>query len=130
MSKELEALDTIEDGTMDYEYQHNDYSDYDVVDRVRVGSPYQNEIDLIRKALTPPTSDEVCKALGEYCKCPITYAHKAFWDNRGYYRVMKKYDGRIQFAFDNVAILPFIGGYPVDLLILIGRFYESEEKKK
>mgnify|MGYP001252692458 CR=1 FL=1 len=114
--KELEALNRVSRSL----YEDNVYRQY-----TNSHEPFEADIEVLRKALTPPTSDEVCKALSEYLKRDVKInSDKAFYysEERQYYgecdEIICGYgweDGCISFEID----------LPPHLITLIGRFYEG-----
>ncbi len=95
---------------------------YEVIMRMNLWDCYNDEPhewtekeneahSLITKHLTPPTQEEVCKALGEWLKCVVEYKWKTFYkiDNLGRRFML------------NIAILR----KKPHLITLIGRFYEG-----
>ena len=103
MTKELEALDWVEN----------------VFEEHQVHLP-DTELTLIREALTPPTEDEVIKALSEYCGKKVIFKENVFWyktiiyDNEQWVRDVSLKD----LSKDNRG----------DLITMIGKFYESLEE--
>lgn len=85
-------------------------------------------LSLIKKALTPPTADEVCKALSECEKRNVFYSE----DTQEFYYL--EYEGKngeySQFITETYGDgLWTLGVYlPPHLITLIGRFYEELEK--
>jgi len=78
--------------------------------------------DFIEKAITPPTSEEVCKALSEWFRKSVIYNSKlsefSFDEpkKRGYiYYIACKSGRNIRFNYE----------LPPHLITLIGRFYEG-----
>lgn len=93
------------------------------------------DLEIIEQALTPPTEEEVCKALSEHLEVPIYYniPHRYF-----YYEVLE-ISGRnkkeiILTTFTkrgtnyNDETLDIRYDLPPHLIILIGRFYEGGSK--
>jgi hypothetical protein len=108
MTKELEAFDYLMKG--DYEKSAFDLPEY----------------DLVRKVLTPPTADEVCKAIKEDTELDVVYIPESPGSSELEFRlkntfslICKVFDKRISIYY---MLTP-------RTLSLIGRFYESEEKK-
>lgn len=105
-NKELEALERILSYVKLDEY---DYETRGVGDAER----------LLKKALTPPTADEVIKALSEYCGKKVIFKENVFWyktiiyDNEQWVRDVSLKD----LSKDNRG----------DLITMIGKFYESSE---
>ena len=110
--KELEALDVIEDTRYD----------------LGILRDFDDAVSTLRKALTPPTQEEVCKALSEYIQWDVIYIkhNKEF---------MMKIDDT---SIDNTSIVKvnmfgsvkFNAPLNARLITLIGRFYENEVKEK
>lgn len=102
MSKELEALEEV-----------NNLIDYYVEE-----STTYDSWQVIIEALTPPTADEVCKALSEFIDREVTYddAKKDFVDECR--------NSVEHFLFDSY----HLKNIPPHLITMIGRFYERLEK--
>ena len=83
------------------------------------------EVSIIRKALTPPTQEEVCAKLSEYIKRPIEYYAPAkqfvIRCSNGYHEIARLH-GTNEISFDTTYCLP------PHIIIDIGRFYEGLEK--
>ena len=81
--------------------------------------------NIIKKALTPPTEEEVCRQLSEYIKRPIEYYAPAkqfvIRCSNGYHEISRLH-GTNEISFDTTYCLP------PHLITLIGRFYEGLEK--
>lgn len=80
----------------------------------------------ITKALTPPTAEEVCEALGKYYK--LEEFESVLYDENFSYFVLNrlKEKGNIVFLIKNkIKINDYL---PPHLITLIGRFYESVVK--
>lgn len=108
MKKELEALDQIKDTFIKNEYGESRGSSYDY------GIGLYEEI---KKYLTPPTADEVCKALSEYLGYNVIYGtHYTFV---GENEICWFEHGRVVFNMYDL---------PPHLITLIGRFYEGLEQ--
>ena len=117
MSKELEAFDRVwEDCSkldLDYVSKHN----------------LMDDLREIKKALTPPTADEVCEALSEYLQRKVNI----YSDNTFYYteqRQIGECDEIIcGYGWENEHhTIAFEIDLPPNLITLIGRFYEGVEK--
>ena len=115
MKKELEALKGIKQAIAEHLHKQTGVS----VEKHFEYLQYDTEIDIIAKALTPPTSDEVCKALSEYYGKKVTFKDNVFWyktiiyDNEQWVRDVSLKD----LSKDNRG----------DLITLIGRFYDGLE---
>jgi len=110
MSKELEALERIRKKF----YKVGDIdSDFD--------------IELLRKALTPPTADEVCLAIMKHYESKIVF-----------YNEMARTFNEVHITRNEETISFYASGevginynaLPPHLITLIGRFYQAEEEKK
>jgi hypothetical protein len=83
---------------------------------------YKESFDVLEKYLTPPTADEVIKALSEYYGRKVVFRDNAFWyktiiyDNEQWVREVSLKD----LSKDNRG----------DLITMIGKFYESLEAEK
>ena len=121
MSKELEALEMI---------YINEF--YDMT----------KEFDLLRKALTPPTADELCEELSEYFGTEVlhnTYEHddinETFMRDAFYrVRIKKDMDDKpYKVKWDIVAGgsdgITFNAWLPPRLIKRIAQFYENEVKE-
>ena len=111
MSKELEALKKVRNGS---------YDDYHSTSFENI---YSKEFDMLEQALTPPTEEEVCKALSEYYGFEVMYEDLDFFPKDTLrlsylYCVVAMVDGCIDFA----------DPLPPHLITLIGRFYEGGRK--
>ena len=115
MSKELEALKGIKQAIAKHLHKQTGVS----VEKHFEYLQNDTEISIIEQAITPPTADEVCKALSEYfgeeviflvndkefvIKCNIGYKYIVETDDVLYYIKV---------------------GLPLYLITLIGRFYEG-----
>lgn len=82
--------------------------------------------ELLKKALTPPTSDEVCEALSEHYRQPISYTNNGY--KNGFHTenqfIIVYRDGKIIFTNREY----FAHDYQPSTATLIGRFYENEVK--
>ena len=84
------------------------------------GTPRRKSLDkaheVLRKALTPPTSEEVCKALSEELGERVSYddSNKCFRDLDEYMVLALDYHGRIDSCLLNLKPSTYI---------LLGRFY-------
>lgn len=102
MSKELEALEIIEDER----YALPILRDFD------------DAVAIVRKALTPPTSDEVCKALSEYFGERIG---NVFYVEKTKIFRSEAYVNLGEYLFDS----EYLDKIPPHLITMIGKFYES-----
>jgi len=86
---------------------------------------FSDEFKLIKQALTPPTSEEVCRQLSEYLRRPIIYIErsKSFQIKcvNGNYEIVRLH-GNNEISFDTTYCLP------PSLITLIGRFYQGVKK--
>ena len=84
------------------------------------------EYKTIEKALTPPTVEEVCKALSQFYKEQVSYSNDRH--NHMFY-FEKSRLGIVMLLFENINFIR--GDYhktnnlPPHLITLIGRFYEG-----
>jgi len=85
------------------------------------------EYDNLLKALTPPTQEEVCEALGEYLNRKVTYYNRSFYyqfrnelGDGSYYIASKEYDNTVHI---DRALPPKLGK-------MIYWFYEGLEEKR
>lgn len=126
MNKELEALEKLANTTVASKIGNwgMEYT------KVKDFSYAQPLLDIIRKALTPPTSDEVCEALSAYYDDKVSYSNERY--NHMFYfegsklGIIRLIDSKIYFIqsdYHKTNILP------PHLITLIGRFYEGVEKK-
>ena len=72
----------------------------------------------IKQALTPPTADEVSKALSEYLKCEVRYDDETFIANRIEHIIVYKSNMLKGLKFEYVL--------PPHLITMIGQFYEAQ----
>lgn len=112
MSKELEALKILKANAILFD----DGTDF--------GASMLEAICDIEKSLTPPTADEVCKALSEY------YKEKAFYNDTE--KTFYFMGGKIAYpsAFDKCRFVLNNYSFPPSLITLIGRFYQGLEESK
>jgi len=116
VSKELEAFDRVwEDCSkldLDYVSKHN----------------LMDDLREIKKALTPPTADEVCEVLSKKVKRPVKFDGDNFYyiEQRQYY---DECDEIICGWSYSPKELSFETDLPPRLITLIGRFYEGLEEK-
>lgn len=109
MSKELEALSKI--------------VNYDINDSGKCVADYcEEECEVVAKALTPPTAEEVSKALSEIEGLAVRYEAKeqAF---------INECEHTLIVMMDSGLLLRIYDTYPPHLITLIGRFYEGVEQK-
>lgn len=128
MSKALEALNKIATiGEILVEVSKLHITPEEAIDEIRDCHVSDNYF-IIRQALTPPTAEEVCKALSEHIKgrfidnadiveCTYSERDKTFYDSYPHYDVVVsiKPSGRLKF---NMTL-------PPDLIEMIGRFYKG-----
>jgi hypothetical protein len=124
MSKELEALYKFSQ----IEFETGDYmSDDGYTMKIESTEMY----DILLKALTPPTADEVCKALSKYLqtiygKVVIYYENKNFGMEIQHSVDEITSHELVSLLNDNII---YIGeNLPPHLITLIGRFYEGLEE--
>jgi len=117
MSKELEALrdDLIKITTVP------------IMDGELYALEFRKKVFKIIKALTPPTEEEVCEALGEYLNRKVTYYNRSFYyqfrnelGDGSYYIASKEYDNTVHI---DRALPPKLGK-------MIYWFYEELEEKR
>jgi len=108
MSKEMEALkDLIKRNNAIREEGH-----------FHIGT---DTINIIKKALTPPTAEEVCEALKSYFG---HHVDKIFYDNESKSFRDEINPNLVEYLFD----ITYLKDIPPSLITLIGRFYEGLEK--
>ena len=118
MSKELEALNKIKHASLTV-VEHDDTSGSITI----IPIVNTEEYETIKNYLTPPTADEVCKALSEWFDEKFYYDvnQKEFYTKalNGQHSVVKLKNNEINFG----------GWYvmPPHLITLIGRFYEAQQ---
>lgn len=80
----------------------------------------------IKQALTPPTQEEVCKALSRYYNLPVKFhlQHNCFVIVKGYDHiiVVEQEVKKNNVRFNSKKALPAL---PPNLVTMIGRFYEG-----
>lgn len=123
MSKELRALRALRT-IMPMQPSENDFSFWSEYSRSK--EKYDRLLkqgEIIQKALTPPTEEEVCEQLSRHLK-GINIE----------YRKDKKWFVSVQDEQENVMVwlmpnghINFVTTLPPKLLSMIGRFYESQE---
>ena len=111
MSKEIEALTRISEIKI-YSESHNGY--YETLFNA---SP--NDFNFLLESLTPPTADEVCKALSEFLEhTVITRKNK--------HGITFNYDETKQTIISkNYDLLNIRFLLPTHLIALVGKFYEG-----
>ena len=107
MSKVLEALKYIK-SIAKKDIVHGDWSE-DV------------SIKIIEQVLTPPTADEVCKALSDYFGFDYYYQDGYFYKSNG---IKYIYPLKVS-GFTEIQL--YDGHLPPHLITLIGRFYEAQQ---
>lgn len=112
MSKEIEALKEIKRRIFVTEEELNKYGNY------RVAVDNLEEYNIINKALTPPTEQEVCEALSEY------YGKEVIVDKRYKDTVFVVRQGSIVAKTDTHEL--YLTWLPPRLITMIGRFYEGK----
>jgi benzoyl-CoA reductase/2-hydroxyglutaryl-CoA dehydratase subunit BcrC/BadD/HgdB len=89
----------------------------------------------VLKLITPPTVEEVCKALSEYTGCEVKYDVNETVKARAFFYGKVKYDldgikytqkRTICVSYDDEVM--FNTALPTYLITLIGRFYEGVAK--
>ena len=81
------------------------------------------DIEIINKALTTPTQEEVCRELSKYYKEEIVYnGHNEFHFKNSYRRVNKVINDKGSLIYKIVEYLP------PHLITMIGRFYEGRKE--
>ena len=115
MSKELEALEQIKDLFIQNEYGESRGKTYDFGIEC---------YEIIKKALTPPTVDEVCVELKDFFKNSKyhNYIDTVYYSERGkYFYTEDEQRNLIEMIFDNY----YVHEIPPRLISMIGKFYES-----
>ena len=104
---------------------------YKVLERAEFAYIGHDDVDMVIKALTPPTEDEVCKALSEYLEREVKISkEKSF-----YYSQISHY-GEVDEIIcgysweDTHYTIGFEIDLPPHIITMIGKFYESLEEKK
>ena len=119
MSKELEALRTIKRL---------------VINKHGYGDDYQEEIDTIKQALTPPTEQEVCEALDKLWKLDKnihTSLHFIFNKKDNEFQMVdgdNKVWRYISFTRDSEDAMTLLD-LPPHLLKMVSWFYEKESER-
>ena len=88
--------------------------------RLKIMSKELEALEIIKQALTPPTEEEVCRALSEYL------GEIVWFDEDKNIRVSTQW---IVKRLGDVG-LEFFYVLPLHLITLIGRFYEEVERKE
>ena len=115
MSKELEAFRSL----MERLSNNVTLNEWDLCNK-----DMQTVEDFIeKKALTPPTEEEVCKALSEYFEKTVY-----FFENRGFF--VQRYKEKQSYRDYSLSVysngkLRIFHPFPPHLVTLIGRFYEG-----
>ena len=88
---------------------------------------WHKKVSTIKQTLTPPTADEICKALSEYTKNVVEYYKE---DNVFAYEFRFMNEDRICIMAGCMDNKVDIGtwNYPPHLIIMLGQFYESLEE--
>ena len=126
MSKELEALKNIANEISNYKLHGIGNENWLGIQDV------MQDIDILEKALTPPTADEVCKELGEWFGREISFHNNIFYieecfnDNEVLHI---KYNPigifwKINNAYETIIPLP------LRLIKRIAMFYEKESERE
>lgn len=117
MSKELEALrNFISECENDWKTQPKRWVD------CAINSNVSKYMDSLKSILTPPTAEEVCKALSEYDDFDeVNYRVST----RGFYS--NDTICYLGIDYQEKPIIIFEYDLPPHLITLIGRFYEGEE---
>ena len=121
MSKEIEALEVLQNYVQ-------------VNETLETQEPYLKRLDAIRKALTPPTEQEVCEALGEYYDTKVYYEEQEFGTSFYLGKVKKDMNGK-ECTVKRTIVVSYEGeigwnaSLPPHLITLIGRFYEGKVKE-
>ncbi len=129
MTKELEALKGIKQAIAEHLHKQTGVS----VEKHFEYLQYDTEISIVEQALTPPTADEVCKALSEHYKKTVYYTVLDFDIDRGFvlqwYKEVKSIRD-IKLVSGTKYRLIFYRELPPHLITMIGKFYESLEGEK
>ena len=126
MSKELEALKRITNEISNYKL-------HGIGDENWLGfQDVLSDVKLIEQALTPPTEQDVCKALSKWIKgnIPDIWNYKVYYDREGFHyynncdfeEYLVEYD-RIDKAITLSVFLP------PHLVEMIGKFYKGKVKE-
>ena len=93
------------------------------------GTVTLDEFKLIQQALTPPTAEEVCKALSEWSGDKWYY--KTNMQRKGFVCNEQSFTNEKYIGYDNKLGLGYFQNglwLPPHLITLIGKFYEGENK--
>jgi len=118
MSKELEYLKELQDDLNTESDSGNEHYGR------KWKSWYNSRLNIIKKALTPPTEEQVCEALsGYYCSARVIFIENEFMvdDIEEYHEDITKCNN----AHNTYAIVVAL---PPHLITMVGRFYEEEMK--
>lgn len=125
MSEELEALQQIKASHFQAHIESKNIADFDIW--------FEDYYNLLLKALTPPTADEVCKALSKWVKgnIPDIWNYKVYYDTGGfhYYNNCDFEEYLVEYERIDKAITLSVF-LPPHLVEMIGKFYESLEEIK
>ena len=139
MKKELELLNDVFDYITG---ESKEFNSVQIIDKV-----VDIKLALYRldKLETPPTSDDVCKALSEYYKTNVfcrKHEHQdvpaigsTFIDTFYYLKIKTDVNG-IEYKTERIIVLgdsvdvSLNASLPPHLITMIGRFYESESEKE
>ena len=110
MSKELEAFQRLLN-TPDYECEPLEEG------------MNKDDVEIVKKALTPPTADEVCKQLSDELGCGVYFLNNNFYGENTFgafkdFLIVKYFDFDLDFCFE----------LKVKTALLVCRFYEGLEK--
>lgn len=84
------------------------------------------DYNLVLKSLTPPTSDDVCKALSEYVNSiPEIPFRKVYYDRKKKSFELGEYEPSICYLDDDGILWINWFRIPPSLIVLIGRFYQG-----
>ena len=125
MSKELEALEQIKASHFQAHIESENIGDFDIW--------FEEYYNLLRKALTPPTADDICEELEEYfyrCvgkACPCLKYEK---DTKKFVYI----DGLTEDVYELVTLekhgyIHFGTSLPPHLVEMIGKFYKGKMKE-
>ncbi len=119
MNKELELLESLYIGASRHQAEHG----------LKVGMALliQSRYEYLKHVLTPPTADEVCKALSEYSKTNVYYERGGFF-YRNEYRYNQPFLVAIKYKSGLIELTKNV--LPPHLITMIGKFYESLEGEK